>query len=118
MLALYRSGRQAEALAAFRAARGRFAGELGIELGQPLRELHEDVLRHSAELSPPVGAASEQTHAGQGGPAMPRAQGRRGLPAPLSRTIGREHDVVTVGQRLQVGSVRLLTLTGPGGVGK
>src|SRR3954452_22809510 len=60
MLALYRSGRQAEALAAFRAARGRFADELGIELGTPLRELHEDVLRHSAGLWPPVATASEQ----------------------------------------------------------
>src|SRR4051812_23434208 len=93
MLALYRSGRQAEALAAFRAARGRFADELGIELGHPLRELHEDVLRHSAELSPPVAAAREQKDAGRCGLGMPRARGRRGLPVPLSRTIGRERDV-------------------------
>ena len=52
MLALYRCGRQADALAAFQAARGRFVDELGIEPAQPLRELHEDVLKHSAELSP------------------------------------------------------------------
>jgi DNA-binding SARP family transcriptional activator len=51
MLALYRCGRQADALAAFHAARGRFVEELGIEPGEPLRDLHEDVLRHSAELS-------------------------------------------------------------------
>jgi DNA-binding SARP family transcriptional activator len=42
MLALYRSGRQADALAAFHAARGRFVEELGIEPSQQLRELHED----------------------------------------------------------------------------
>ena len=53
MLALYRCGRQADALAAFQAARGRFVEELGIEPAQPLRELHEDVLKHSAELSLP-----------------------------------------------------------------
>jgi DNA-binding SARP family transcriptional activator len=54
MLALYRCGRQANALAAFHAARGRFVDELGIEPAQALRELHEDVLTHSAELSPPA----------------------------------------------------------------
>src|SRR5213076_373403 len=41
MLALYRSGRQADALAAFRAVRERFVEELGIEPAQPLCELHE-----------------------------------------------------------------------------
>src|SRR2546430_1827344 len=54
MLALYRSGRQADALTAFQAARGRFVEELGIEPAQPLRELHEDILKHSTELSPPT----------------------------------------------------------------
>ena len=52
MLALYRCGRQADALAAFHAARARFVEELGIEPGQPLRELHEDVLRHAETLAP------------------------------------------------------------------
>ena len=61
MLALYRCGRQADALAAFQAARARFVEELGIEPGQGLRDLHEDVLRHSDELSSPGATTSERT---------------------------------------------------------
>ena len=52
MLALYRCGRQADALAAFHAARARFVEELGIEPGQPLRVLHQDVLGHADTLGP------------------------------------------------------------------
>jgi predicted ATPase/DNA-binding SARP family transcriptional activator len=111
MLALYRCGRQADALAAFQAARGRFIDELGIEPAQPLRELQEDILKHSAGLSPP----GETTADAQPLPATP-SNGT--LPVPPNRTIGREHDIAEVGERLRAGSVRLLTLTGPGGVGK
>ena len=51
-------------------------------------------------------------------PARPAARGQRRLPVPPNRTIGREHDLDAIGERLRAGSVRLLTLTGPGGVGK
>jgi predicted ATPase/DNA-binding SARP family transcriptional activator len=118
MLALYRCGRQADALAAFQAARGRFVDELGIEPAQPLRDLHDDVLKHSAELSPPVEMTAGQTVGTQPRPATPSALGNHRLPMPPNRTIGREHDIVAVSERLLGGSVRLLTLTGPGGVGK
>jgi predicted ATPase/DNA-binding SARP family transcriptional activator len=111
MLALYRSGRQADALAAFQAARRRFVDELGIEPGQPLRDLQADVLKHAVELSPRGGMTLEAA-------SPPVAPSTRGVPVPPNRTIGREHDVVTIGEQLRAGSVRLLTLTGPGGVGK
>jgi predicted ATPase len=116
MLSLYRCGRQADALAAFQAARRRFVDELGIEPAQPLRDLHEDVLKHSPELSPPAEMTAETTLEPQRRPAAPSALSN--LPMPPNRTIGREHDIVAVGERLRGGSVRLLTLTGPGGVGK
>ena len=54
MLALYRCGRQAEALEAFREARRLLVEEIGVEPGADLRGLHESVLRHdpSLELAP------------------------------------------------------------------
>jgi predicted ATPase/DNA-binding SARP family transcriptional activator len=118
MLALYRCGRQADALAAFQAARARFVEELGIEPGQGLRDLQEDVLKHSAELSSPDDTTAERTVEAQPRPPMPTPLSDRRLPVPPNRTIGREHDVAAVGERLRAGPVRLLTLTGPGGVGK
>jgi peptide/nickel transport system substrate-binding protein len=51
MLALYRSGRQAEALAAFQAARQRLAEELGLEPGPQLRELEQRILEHDPGLA-------------------------------------------------------------------
>jgi WD40 repeat protein/DNA-binding SARP family transcriptional activator len=50
MLALYRSGRQAEALADFHAARRALLAELGVEPGPDLSSLHEAILRHDASL--------------------------------------------------------------------
>ena len=48
----------------------------------------------------------------------PGSDGANGLPASPNRTIGREDDVQAIVDRLHVDGVRLLTLTGPGGVGK
>ena len=50
MLALYRAGRQAEALEVYRTTRRRFADELGIEPGTELQELHRAILNHDASL--------------------------------------------------------------------
>ena len=56
MLALYHSGRQADALEAYRAARDTLVGELGLEPGPELRELHEAILRHDPALRAGDGA--------------------------------------------------------------
>ncbi len=53
MLALYRSGRQAEALEVYQDARTRFVEELGIEPGPELKRLQSEILRHEAGLAVP-----------------------------------------------------------------
>jgi DNA-binding SARP family transcriptional activator/DNA-binding beta-propeller fold protein YncE len=53
MLALYRSGRQAEALETYRRARRTFSQELGIEPGPRLQELEGAILRHDSSLEAP-----------------------------------------------------------------
>ena len=70
MLALYRDGRQAEALDAFRSCRAALAGELGIAPGPDLNDLHARILRHDpALLAEPVPADAE--------PATPRSSAGR-----------------------------------------
>jgi DNA-binding SARP family transcriptional activator len=53
MLALYRSGRQAEALDVYQDARVRFVEELGIEPGRELKGLQAEILRHGAGIAAP-----------------------------------------------------------------
>jgi predicted ATPase/DNA-binding SARP family transcriptional activator len=101
MLALYRSGRQAEALESYREGRQRFVDELGIEPGIDLQRLERAILEHDPQLD----AAAE-----------PRPMRVANLPRPVSSFIGRERelrDVLTM-----VKDNRLVTLTGPGGSGK
>ena len=65
MLALYRSGRQAEALETYRRARRAFSEELGIEPSSRLQELERAILRHDSSLEPPLqptlGAREEES---------------------------------------------------------
>jgi DNA-binding SARP family transcriptional activator len=66
MLALYRSGRQADALEAYRAIRSRLVDDLGLEPGQSLQDLEQAILRHDPGLQgaqaegrePPLAAPS------------------------------------------------------------
>jgi predicted ATPase/DNA-binding SARP family transcriptional activator len=107
MLALYRSGRQAEALQAYQDARRTLVEELGIEPGERLRELERAVLAQDAALASPESPRASVSRA-------PRAP----LPSLPTRTIGRDEDLKAVVALLRQKEIRLVTLTGPGGVGK
>jgi predicted ATPase/DNA-binding SARP family transcriptional activator len=101
VLALYRSGRQQDALAAYQDAR-RALDELGVEPGPALRELERAVLRHDPALAPEARAGA------------PRLR----LPAAPTALVGRRLEVAAVEAILRRDEVRLVTLTGPGGTGK
>ena len=104
MVALYRAGRQAEALETMRVGRQMLVDELGIEPGPELRRLERMILAHDSALT------ADRPAAGSG------LGGR--LPAPANETIGREGELAELGKLLVHPDVRLVSLVGPGGVGK
>ena len=126
MLALYRSGRQAEALEVYRDARELLVEDAGIEPGAELQRLHAAILRQDPSLDLPTPTvqlpcgleADAAAHpAGRREPLAAAAAAAR-VPSLPNRTIGRAREIRAVAEALRSGSVRLLTLTGPGGVGK
>jgi len=62
MLALYRSGRQAEALGVYQDARRTLVDQLGIEPGRDLQQLHGEILRQDAGLRAPDAAPPAEDH--------------------------------------------------------
>jgi DNA-binding SARP family transcriptional activator len=70
MVALYRCGRQADALAVYRKARRALVDELGIEPGQPLRRLERAILQQDPSLKP--GHDGDQALQGPGQPIQAR----------------------------------------------
>ena len=115
VLALYRSGRQADALRAYALARGVLVEELGLEPGSRLQELERAVLAQDRSLdwSPPAGTAPGTPSPS---PTMPAPAPRRTLPAAVTSLVGREAELASARELL--GRTRILTLTGPAGGGK
>jgi predicted ATPase len=100
MLALYRGGRQVEALETFQEARGVLDEQLGLEPGPELRRLQEAILAHDPTIAPV--------------PVAPRRRGK--LPSLTTLFVDRERELAEVVALLR--EHRLVTLTGPPGVGK
>ncbi|MEH1015487.1 BTAD domain-containing putative transcriptional regulator [Micromonospora sp. CPCC 206060] len=113
-LALYRAGRQREALDALRTARAVFADELGLDPGPALRQLETAVLRQDPGLAGPGGTATVTGSASA--TATATAERTRNVPFAVTRLLDRPGERAAVDRML--GQHRLVTLTGPGGVGK
>ena len=106
MVALYRDGRQADALATYQRVRNKLADELGLDPGLQLQQLEHQILVHDTSLG-----VAYSTVRGLG-PETPAGN----LPSMSVDLVGRETDVAAVSERL--GSGRLVEIVGPGGVGK
>ncbi|WP_433124518.1 BTAD domain-containing putative transcriptional regulator [Micromonospora sp. CA-240977] len=110
MLALYRAGRQSEALGSYDELRVRLREELGLDPGPELVALQRAILAHDPALATPP-AALDTVHRA----AEPVAPTRTNLPTPLTELIGRE---AAITELAEPGRNRLVTLIGVGGVGK
>jgi DNA-binding SARP family transcriptional activator len=116
MLALYRCGRQGEALAAYQYARQVLVEELGTEPGVDLQALHQQILTADPALAAPK---APPTAAGGAGWAAPRQlpgvaahfTGREGELAGLSRVLGQAGEQAP-------GTVVISAISGMAGVGK
>ncbi|MFG1997834.1 BTAD domain-containing putative transcriptional regulator [Spirillospora sp. NPDC048911] len=112
MRALYGAGRQSEALETYAELRDRLRDELGLDPGPDIAALRQAILEQRPDLNapaPPPTAVPATEPISSPGP-------RTNLPASFSELVGRDEAVAEVAALLEAG--RLVTLTGPGGVGK
>jgi len=115
MLALYSSGRQADALQAYRHARELLVEQLGIEPGAELRALEQAVLMHD----PAIVLAERETATLREAPSTESSgAGRVRVPLPPTPTVGRDAAIADLRAAVGGCSGRLVTVVGTGGVGK
>ena len=112
MLALYRSGRQADALRAFERHRTRIGEELGIEPSRELRRVEEQVLLHDERLAPPPTGSEVADIAPN-----PFKGLQAFTEADAATFFGRDQLIADLVGRVETGS-RLLALVGASGSGK
>ena len=119
-LALYRSGRQGDALAAYQRARAVLIDELGLEPGPDLVRLERAILAQDSAIDTPSrpGRATatqlDDASTEAGTPSGPRHIAQ--LPVPPTTFVGRHHELQEIARLLA--QHRIVTITGPGGVGK
>ncbi|GGP91347.1 AfsR/SARP family transcriptional regulator [Streptomyces melanogenes] len=123
MLALYRAGRQSDALDAYTAARRRLADEIGVEPGPGLRLLHQQILQADPALTPPADSASDSASGdtarsvppGQ----LPRHLTPRQIPFGATDFTGRHDQLHQITTALRdPGVMPVIALSGLGGTGK
>jgi predicted ATPase/DNA-binding SARP family transcriptional activator len=118
MLALYRSGRQADALDVFDRARRRLSAELGLEPGEQLARLHARMLEHDASLLQISSGSIDAPEPAADPAASARPSPASSLPGTVTKLIARESELAVLQSLLGDRDVRVVTLVGPGGVGK
>lgn len=123
MTALYRAGRQADALEVYHRTRVQLSETLGLEPGPALKALQTQILAHGEELGGGVAASgplisTDRRATWQAGHLLGEPMAASQIPLPPTETIGRDVEVAAIVRLLGEPGVRLVTLTGPGGVGK